>query len=181
MMLPKIIFCTAVSLATLAVILLAIFSHRNPAKNPTRPWMALSLYLQQTQVSASNTHTVAPSDAGALIFHRALTEGPENTSRVVGKAQGFIIPIEHFAHSAFNVIYFTFDTREYWGSLGVQAKDIGHKDKDELTVVGGTGSFAFARGFAVFAETTGQEEGASYNIKLNLKFPANRSQRGRRG
>lgn len=183
-MLPKIIFCTAVSLATLAVILLAIFSpvvtHRNPAKNPTRPWMALSLYLQQTQdVSTSNTHTVAPpSDAGALIFHRALTEGPENTSRVVGKAQGFIIPIEHFAHSAFNVIYFTFDTHEYWGSLGVQAKYIGHKDKDELTVVGGTGSFAFARGFAVFAETghgQGQEEGsnsnASYNIKLNLKFP----------
>ncbi|CAK9171753.1 unnamed protein product [Ilex paraguariensis] len=179
-MLPKIIFCTAVSLATLAVILLALFSpvpHKHPTKSSTRPWLALSLYIQQPQVASSTMHPVAPKDAGALIFHRTLTEGPEITSPVVGKAQGFIIPIEQFAHSAFNIIYLTFDTHEYSGSLSVQAKNVAQKDKEELTVVGGTGSFAFARGVAVFAQTNRHTSNfdAIYHIKLHLKFP-NRSQ-----
>lgn len=178
-MLPKIIFFTAVSLATLAVILLALFSpssHRKPAKAP-RPMLALSLYIQQTQVATrSAMYPEVPPDPGALIFHRVLTEAPENTSRVVGKAQGFIIPIEHFAHSGFNIIYFTFDTHEYSGSLSVQAKNLNHEDRDELTVVGGTGSFAFARGRAIFAKTDhhGSDLNATYHIKLKLKFP-NRS------
>ncbi|KAK1389368.1 Dirigent protein [Heracleum sosnowskyi] len=173
-MVPKIIFCTGVLLATLIVILLAIFSpvvHRKPAKNSTSPLMAFSLYLQQPQFSNSNLQSVPPPDA--LIFHRILTDGPENTSLVVGKAQGFIIPVEQFAQSAFNVIYFTFDTQEYSGSLSVQAKNIGHKDRDELTVVGGTGSFAFARGIAVFEQTKleGSTSHVTYKIKLKLEFP----------
>lgn len=175
-MLPKIIFCTGVLLATLIVILLAVFSpvvNRKPAKNSTSPLMAFSLYLQQPQLSNSNFQSVPPPDAGALIFHRTLTAGPENTSMVVGKAQGFIIPVEQFAQSAFNVIYFTFDTDEYWGSLSVQAKNIGHKDRDELFVVGGTGSFAFARGVAVFEQTKleGATSHVTYKIKLKLEFP----------
>ncbi|XP_059635633.1 pterocarpan synthase 1 [Cornus florida] len=179
-MLPKIIFCTAVSLATLAVILLALFSpvvHKNPDKNSTRPWLALSLYIQQPQVANPNMRQVKPSGSGAFVFHRTLTEGPENTSRVVGKAQGFIIPIEHFAHSAFNIIYLTFNTHEYSGTLSVHAKNVAHKEKEELTVVGGTGSFAFARGLAVFAQTgrDASDLEAMYHIKLHLKF-SDRSQ-----
>ncbi|KAJ7970325.1 Dirigent protein [Quillaja saponaria] len=176
MMLPKIIFCIAVSLATLAVILLALVSpvsHRKPSKNNSRPWLALSLYIQQPHISSSNAQPAAAADAGAFIFHQILTEGPENTSRVVGKAQGFIIPLEQFAQSAFNVIYLTFDTPDYSGSLSVQAKHIAHKDTEQLTVVGGTGSFAFARGLAVFAQTDRQQSDgdATYHVKLHLNFP----------
>ncbi|KAL8087734.1 dirigent protein 5-like [Apium graveolens] len=175
-MLPKIIFCTGVLLATLIVILLAIFSpgvHRKPLKNSTSPLMAFSLYLQQPQLSNSDLQSVPSPDAGALIFHRTLTDGPENTSLVVGKAQGFILPVEQFTQSAFNIIYFTFDTHEYSGSLSVQAKNIGHKDRDELVVVGGTGSFAFARGIAVFQQTKleGSPSHVTYKIKLKLEFP----------
>ncbi|KAA8521260.1 hypothetical protein F0562_011903 [Nyssa sinensis] len=177
----KKIFENLVSLATLAVILLALFSpvaHRKPAKNHPRPWLALSLYIHKPQVPNSNLHPTVPLGAGALMFHRTLTEGPENTSRVVGKAQGFIIPIQHFAHSAFNIIYLTFDTHEYSGSISVQAETVAKKDREELTVVGGTGSFAFARGLAVFAQKKQQKVSkwdATYHIKLHLKFP-NRSQ-----
>ncbi|XVE94781.1 hypothetical protein REPUB_Repub02eG0038700 [Reevesia pubescens] len=167
-------------LAILVVILLALLSpigHKNQAKNPSGPWLALSLYIQQPHISTSNIQPVAQSDAGAFIFHHALTEGPENTSRVVGKAQGFIIPIEYFANSVFNIIYLTFETPEYSGSLSVQAKHVEQKDREELTVVGGTGSFAFARGLAVFAQTKSQssEADATYHVKLQLRFP-NRSQ-----
>lgn len=180
-MLARVIFCSTVSLAILAVVLLAFLSpipYRKSSKSHTRPpWLALSLYLQQPHTVSSSSQPVARSDAEAFIFHRTLTEGPENTSRVVGKAQSFIVPVEDFAHSAFNIIYLTFDTSEYSGSLSVEAKHVAHRDAEQLTVVGGTGSFAFARGLAVFAQTDRQpsDVDASYRVKLQLRFP-NRSQ-----
>ncbi|KAI4350967.1 hypothetical protein L6164_005369 [Bauhinia variegata] len=178
-MLPRIIFCTAVSLATLAVILLSLLSPVSHKKNHSRSWLDLSLYIQQPLTSTSNTQSIAREDAGAFIFHRVLTEGPKNTSRIMGKAQGFIIPVEQFSHSAFNVIYLTFETPEYSGSLSVQAKEVAHKDiEQQLTVVGGTGSFAFARGLAVFTQTRSHptEVAATYHVKLQLEFP-NQSQK----
>ncbi|KAL5558114.1 hypothetical protein UlMin_034325 [Ulmus minor] len=178
-MLARIIFCVAVLLATLIVILLALFSplsHRKPSNNhPNPPWLDLSLYIQHPRIPNpnSNTQPISQSDAGAFIFRRTLTEGPENTSRIVGKAQGFIIPVEQFADSAFNILYLSFDMPEYRGSLSVQAKRVAHKDGDELTVVGGTGSFAFARGLAILAQTGGKssEVDATYHVKLQLRFP----------
>ncbi|GFQ02932.1 dirigent protein 11 [Phtheirospermum japonicum] len=170
-MLSKIIYSTAVVLATAAVILLSLFSPIPHTKTHISPQLSLSFYIQQPQVGGSAA--APPPDAAALIFHRTLTEGPENTSRVVGKAQGFIIPVESFAHSDFNIIYLTFHAHdEYSGSVSIQAKNIAHKEKEELTVVGGTGSFAFARGLAVFVQNSNLD--ATYYIKLHLKFP-NRS------
>ncbi|XP_011074480.1 dirigent protein 6 [Sesamum indicum] len=175
-MLCRIIYCTAVLLATASVILLALFSPLPHRKAHKTPQLALSFYIQQPQVGGSSMHP-APPKPGAWIFHRMLTEGPENTSRVVGKAQGFIIPVESFAYSAFNIIYLTFHTHQYSGSISIEAKNFGHKETEELAVVGGTGSFSFARGLAVFAETNRQTPNldATYLIKLHLKFP-NRSQ-----
>ncbi|MBA0836960.1 hypothetical protein Goarm_009148 [Gossypium armourianum] len=176
----RIIFCFAVVIAIAVVVLLALLSpvsHKSSSKNPSRPWLALSMYIQHPQISRSSVQPVAQSDAGAFVFHRALTEGPKNTSRIVGKAQGFIIPIEHFADSAFNIIYLTFETPKFNGSLSIQAKNVEHEDRQELTVVGGTGYFAFARGLAVFMQTKSQSSEAdpTYHVKLQLRFP-NRSQ-----
>lgn len=162
------------------VVLLALLSpaaHKKPATS-SRPWLALSLYIQQPHVATTKFQPTAPDGAaGAYIFHRTLTEGPDNTSRIVGKAQGFIIPIDHFAHSVLNVIYLTFDTPECSGSLGLQAESVEHENTRELSVVGGTGSFAFARGTAVFLHTNERtdEDHATYHVKLHLRFP-NRSQ-----
>ncbi|KAI3439661.1 uncharacterized protein J3R85_004495 [Psidium guajava] len=180
-MFPRIIFCGSVILATVAVILLALFSpvaHRRQLKNQSPPWLALSLYIQQPSTPRPYNQQVTGSEGGAFIFHRTLTEGPENTSRVIGRAQGFIIPIEHFAHSAFNVIYLTFDAATFSGSLSVEARHIAHENREELTVVGGTGDFAFARGLAVFAQAekrSSDVDPTTYHIKLQLKVP-NRSQ-----
>ncbi|XP_004503399.1 uncharacterized protein [Cicer arietinum] len=163
-MFPRIIFCTAASLATIVVIVLALVSPASHNKIHSRPWLDLSLYIQQPQnISTLNTHVVPREDVGAFIFHRVLTEGPENTSMVVGK----------FQQSEFNVLYLTFDTPDHSGSLSVQTMKVSHKDRDEFKVVGGTGSFAFARGVAVFTQTDKQisEEAITYHVKLQLEFP----------
>ncbi|XP_045820285.1 pterocarpan synthase 1 [Trifolium pratense] len=173
-MLSRIIFFTAVTLATIAVIVLALVSPVSHNKIHSRPWLDLSLYIQQPQnITTSNTHAVPREDAGAFVFHRVLTEGPENTSKVVGKAQGFIIPVEQFQQSEFNVLYLTFDTPDHSGSLSVQAIKVGHKDREEFKVVGGTGSFAFVHGVAVFTQTDEQksDEAITYHVKLQLEFP----------
>ncbi|KAG5041783.1 hypothetical protein JHK85_014259 [Glycine max] len=173
MMSPRIIFCSAVSLATIAVILLAVLSPVSHNKSHSKPWLDLSLYIQQPQIATSNTHLVPREDAGAFIFRRVLTEGPEKTSRVVGRAQGFVIPTEQFQQSEFNVMYLSFDTPDCSGSLSVQAL----KDKQEFKVIGGTGSFAFARGVALFTKTHDYSQqsqvaaAATYHVKLQLEFP----------
>ncbi|CAO2834291.1 unnamed protein product [Amaranthus hypochondriacus] len=175
-MLAKIIFCSAVSLATLAVILLAVLSpvpYKQHAPDSPKP-VALSLYIQQPSTAHNMNHGTV-SSARALTFHRMLTEGPESTSTIVGKAQGFFIPVEKFAHSSFNIIYLTFSRPEYSGSLSIQARELGYKAREELKVVGGTGSFAFARGVAVVSKANERFSDVYtpiYQVNLQLSFPS---------
>ncbi|MED6152110.1 hypothetical protein PIB30_088845 [Stylosanthes scabra] len=206
---PRYIFFTAVSLATIAVILLALLSPVSHTKinnnNSTKPWLDLSMYIQQHQHQQHVPSTEdQASSVGAFMYHGFLTEGPENTSRVVGKAQGFIIipttnNFEQFqqyyyydSSALFNVMYLTFDTPEHSGSLSVEAKEVSlspqnsddnkGRRREELRVVGGTGSFAFARGIAVITQTGGGQSSsdetgvaASYHVKLQLEFPKHNS------
>ncbi|XP_068655812.1 dirigent protein 11-like [Aristolochia californica] len=174
-MLPKIVFCTAVSVATVAVILLALVSpvaHWRSQKNQTKPWLLLSLYIQRPHQPTPSIHVSSVAAEGALIFHHILTEGPRNSSQVVGRAQGFVIPIENFAHSSLNIIYLTLETPAFCGSLSIQAKNIRNKLREELTIVGGTGSFAFARGLAILTQADAQapDVDAMYHVKLRLRF-----------
>lgn len=175
-MLPKIIFCTAVSVATVAVILLAVISptiHHRLQNKPGRQSLSLSLYIQNSPISTSTGHHSTTGADGALVFHHTLTEGPKNSSTIVGEAQGFIIPIEHFAHSVLNIIYVTVNIPGYSGSLSIQAQNMENKATEELKVVGGTGAFAFAKGLALFTHTDSQNPyiDAIYHLRIRLRFP----------
>lgn len=176
-MLANIIFCSAVCLAALTVLLLSLLSpvpYKEHETDLQKPLVALSLYIKQPRTMNRNKNGDTDSSMAALTFHRMLTEGPESTSTIVGRAQGFIIPVEQFAHSAFNIIHLTFNTANYSGSLSIQAKQLEHKKIEELRVVGGTGSFAFARGKAVFVEADQELSGVDtpiYQVNLQLAFP----------
>ncbi|XP_074303685.1 dirigent protein 11 [Silene latifolia] len=169
-MISRIIFCTAVSLTILAVLLLSVLSpvpYKNNDNEQDKPLITFSLFIQQPRTPSPDIQRVEDSSSGVFTFHRILTEGPHSTSKIVGKAQGFIIPVDHFAYSAFNIIYLTFHTPDYSGSLSIRAKQLEHKKREELVVLGGTGSFAFARGVAVFEETIA----SFYQVNLQLTFP----------
>ncbi|KAK4284006.1 hypothetical protein QN277_000897 [Acacia crassicarpa] len=173
----RIIFCTAFFVATIVVILLALLSpNTSHNKSHSRPLFDMSLYIQKPHLSSASSNTQSPPPLGddnvaaAFIFHRLLTDGPDNNSKVVGKAEGFIIPTHQFAKSPFNVIYITFETVERSGSLSLKAREAAGDTDEEFRVVGGTGAFAFARGVAVFSRTKMGVD-ATYYVRFQLQFP----------
>ncbi|KAI9118764.1 hypothetical protein K1719_010209 [Acacia pycnantha] len=177
----RIIFCTAFFVATIVVILLALLSpNTSHNKSHSRPLFDMSLYIQKPYLSSSASSNTQPPPplgddnvAAAFIFHLLLTDGPDNNSKVVGKAEGFIIPTHQFAKSPFNVIYITFETVERSGSLSLKAREAAGDTDEEFRVVGGTGSFAFARGIAVFSRTKmgSSRVDATYYVRFQLQFP----------
>ncbi|ESQ28777.1 hypothetical protein EUTSA_v10019186mg [Eutrema salsugineum] len=180
-MLTRIIFLIAVVASIIVVLLLALFSPV-PDYDPPESLFSFSLYVQQAHIPSSSyssrrstqrmARTHHGGGGGALIFRRTLTEGADNNSRIVGKAEGFVIPHEDFATSNFNVIYLTLETPEYTGSVSIRSRDMAHKLEEVMEVVGGTGAFAFARGIAIFAKIYYEEESVTtYRVKLLLRFP----------
>ncbi|CAA7041685.1 unnamed protein product [Microthlaspi erraticum] len=177
----RIIFLIAVATSFIVVLLLALFSPV-PDYDPPGSLFSFSIYVQQKHIPSSSYSSRRSSQrmakahhgggGGALIFRRTLTEGPDNNSRIVGKAEGFIIPHEDFANSDFNVIYLTLETPEYTGSVSIRSRDMAHKLEEVMEVVGGTRAFAFARGIAMFAVVDDHEETVTtYRVKLLLRFP----------
>ncbi|XP_031479206.1 dirigent protein 7 [Nymphaea colorata] len=182
-MLPKVIFLSAVAAATLCVVLLAVLSpaHRSPPSSATNstataPKLFLSLYLQPPSRSPSPVPANQPaqqSGPSALVFRRAITEHPGSGSPVVGRAQGFVVPADRFPGSGLDVVYLTIDTTELSGGLAVRSPGARLPLAEDLPVVGGTGSFAFARGTAAFVQSAFGADGFAvpYRLKLRLQFP----------
>lgn len=93
-----------------------------------------------------------------------ITETPNRNSEQVGRAQGMLVTS---ALDGFNVsvlISIVFTKREYGGStLELQGVSRQNERYREVSVVSGTGTFRFARGFAIF-ETIYYERAISYSI-----------------
>ncbi|KAK7285434.1 hypothetical protein RJT34_20207 [Clitoria ternatea] len=78
-----------------------------------------------------------------------LTQGPEAHSKVVGKAQGLYTSGAHEAMELMMVMTFAFTEGEFNGStLSVMGRNMIEHPLREMPVVGGTGAFRFARGYA---------------------------------
>eukprot|EP01018_Ginkgo_biloba_P028460 Gb_28538 [translate_table: standard] len=188
-MISKILVCTAVLAATVAVVLLSVLTpggtthhhpetQQKPKPKPIDPNRKnrgiISLYIQHSPPVNADSNKV-PSSRRIFVFDQPLTEGPENTSRPIGRAQGFMLPDGLFASSAFNVFNLNLNTSEYQGSVSIQGKRKHHQPKEELPVVGGTGYFVYARGFAVFTlpniTTDSSVPKPLYHVKLHLRFP----------
>ncbi|XP_074563820.1 dirigent protein 22-like [Curcuma longa] len=78
-----------------------------------------------------------------------LTEGPEPTSQAVGRAQGFYAAADLAEVAFLQPMNLVFTAGKYNGSvLTVQGRNAPLHNMREMPVVGGSGLFRFARGYA---------------------------------
>ncbi|KAK9154745.1 hypothetical protein Sjap_002225 [Stephania japonica] len=85
-----------------------------------------------------------------LIADDALTEGPEPNSKIIGRAQGIYAVAAQEDSGLLMVMSYAFTDGVYNGSsLSILGRNQVNHPVREMPVVGGTGTFRFARGFAL--------------------------------
>ncbi|XP_059430862.1 dirigent protein 19-like [Corylus avellana] len=86
-----------------------------------------------------------------FIFDNPLTLGPKLSSKTVGKAQGLFSSASQEEFALLMVMNFAFNEGKYNGSsLSILGRNPGATSKvREFPVVGGSGLFRFARGYAL--------------------------------
>ncbi|XP_031284885.1 dirigent protein 22-like [Pistacia vera] len=85
-----------------------------------------------------------------LMMDDALTEGPERTSKLVGRAQGLYAIAAQEDVSLLMVVNFAFMEGEYNGSsISILGRNPVLNDVREMPIVGGSGLFRFASGYAL--------------------------------
>ncbi|KAJ1432865.1 Dirigent protein [Sesbania bispinosa] len=120
------------------------------------------------RVAAASSTEKSPTGFGAVVMmDDPLTELPEASSKVVGRAQGIYASASQSELGFLMVLNFAFTQGKYNGSnLSVLGRNMVESAVREMPVVGGSGLFRFARGYAQ-ARTyslNGSEAVVEYNV-----------------
>ncbi|XP_043691940.1 dirigent protein 22-like [Telopea speciosissima] len=122
------------------------------------------------RVAAAPQTNTSPTGFGALVMiDDPLTEGPEMSSKIVGRAQGFYSSASQSEVGLLMAMNFAFMDGKYNGStVTILGRNTVFSKEREMPVIGGSGVFRFARGFAKvrthkFDPTTGDAT-VVYNI-----------------
>ena len=102
------------------------------------------------RVAQAATTNKSPTGFGAVaVIDDPLTLLPENTSKVVGQAQGIYTFASQSESALLMVMNFAFTEGEYNGStLSLLGRNTVSSSVREMPIVGGSGVFRFARGYA---------------------------------
>lgn len=101
-------------------------------------------------IAQANSSAASPTFFGmTYLMDDPLTDGPQFTSKPMGRAQGLYIPSSTEELSLFCVMNFVFTDGEYNGStLSISGYNPILRKYRELPIIGGTGVFRLARGVA---------------------------------
>nr|XP_043611913.1 dirigent protein 21-like [Erigeron canadensis] len=99
---------------------------------------------------AAMTNTSKTAFGATVILDDPLTVGPEITSKIVGRAQGIYAFADLNEFALLMVLNYVFVEGKYNGStLSVLGRNAPLTSVREMPIVGGTGLFRFARGYAL--------------------------------
>ncbi|XP_045819786.1 dirigent protein 21-like [Trifolium pratense] len=104
-----------------------------------------------TIVQIVNTPKNVPNEFGSTyVMDDEITEGPEMNSKNIGRAQGLFGQASLHGIGMFMLTNFVFTNGTYAGStLSMLGMNPVSEQNRELPIVGGTGMFRFARGYAI--------------------------------
>ena len=102
-------------------------------------------------VATSSISKTSPTDFGEIhVCDELLTTGPGLDSEVIGKVQGLTISADFQVSGEAMYLNFYFTTGEYAGSsLTMLGRNEVMNEEREMPVVGGTGVFRLAHGYAL--------------------------------
>lgn len=121
-------------------------------------------------VAGKNGHTTSIMHFGTILaVDDPVTEGPDPTSKQLGRAQGLYINSQldgKGLHLVFSVI---FTDGEYKRStLEIQGADIFSMEEREFSVVSGTGCFRFVKGYGILTTEFMDLPNLRAILKLNI-------------
>jgi hypothetical protein len=112
--------------------------------------------LEGTNVTAVDVASAPATDSSLTQFGMVrvmddwLTEGPEATSKMVGRAQGIYVSSSQEKLHLLMATTFVFESGKYNGStLSMVGKNAVFDEVREMPIVGGSGLFRLARGYAL--------------------------------
>jgi len=107
--------------------------------------------VSSVQVAQASSTVKSPTIFGAVfIFDDPLTEGPEPTSRLAGRAQGLEGSAGQQELGLLVAMNFVFTTGKFnASSLTILGRNTALKPPSEMPIIGGTGVFRLARGFVI--------------------------------
>ncbi|XP_041010148.1 dirigent protein 23-like [Juglans microcarpa x Juglans regia] len=126
--------------------------------------------ISAVEVARASITDTSPTLFGAvLIFYDPLTEGPEGTSRLVGRAQGLYGSAGQQELGLLVAVNFVFKTGKFnVSSLTILGRNAALNPPAEMPIVGGTGVFRLARGFVTakrhFLNVTSGNGVLEYNV-----------------
>ncbi|GLJ18216.1 hypothetical protein SUGI_0322260 [Cryptomeria japonica] len=116
-----------------------------------------------------NFSSGVPAFGSVFVMDDPLTETAERESRVVGRAQGLYSLASQGEFSLFMALTYSMETGKYKGSsISVVGKNMILNGQREFPIVGGSGHFRMARGYA-FAHTysiDGPNAVIGYNVTV---------------
>lgn len=102
-----------------------------------------------TVAEAPTTNASKTLFGAVVMMDDPLTEGPEMSSKMVGRAQGIFASASQSEVGYLMVLTFSFTHGKYNGStLNVLGRNTIMSQVREMPIVGGSGFFRFARGYA---------------------------------
>ncbi|MDG2866087.1 dirigent protein, partial [Vibrio parahaemolyticus] len=133
-------------------------NNNNPNPNPLQKLSNLHFYYHDirdnenpTIVQIVDTPKNVPNGFGStFVMDDAMTEGPELSSKHVGRAQGLFGLASLEDRGMVMLINLAFSEGEYAGStLSMLGRNPVQDTVREMPIVGGTGVFRFAKGYAI--------------------------------
>nr|XP_043611397.1 dirigent protein 21-like [Erigeron canadensis] len=118
---------------------------------------------------AAVTNTSKTAFGATVILDDPLTVGPEITSKIVGRAQGIYAFADLSESALLMVLNYVFIEGKYNGStLSILGRNAPLTSVREMPIVGGSGLFRFARGYALakthFFNVSNGDTVVEYNV-----------------
>ncbi|CAL0326229.1 unnamed protein product [Lupinus luteus] len=155
----------------------AAFSEQSNIMLPSEKLTHLHFYYHDisnnqnpTIVQIINTPKGVPNGFGTtFVMDDAMTEGPELSSKEVGRAQGLFALASLQDLGMTMLTNFAFTEGIFAGStLSMLGRNLISEQNREMPIVGGTGVFRFARGYAIANSVTSISTQEHFIVEYNI-------------